>query len=231
MGIYYTRQCPFGELFDNGLSRKKTRTHTGEDFWISVLILLNRQQWRRWDEQAAQFMNIPTQSGGRCSSNVNGALSDATRRPSPWDWHCVSCNCPEWVSVVSASAGGDISSQGQREGTDLQTNRGPVSQTPSAGRSSISHTSLARPEEKTTGLEPAQNYRVTNTHTHTFKKGVRETERPWPVHSPRKAPNAKALNKYSLQRNDSSTLWNKHIVAIPGLTINPSQICNLFGTS
>lgn len=46
------------------------------------------------------------------------------------------------VSLVSVSTGDDISSQGQGEERYLQTNHSSVSQTLSAGHSSMSHTPL-----------------------------------------------------------------------------------------
>lgn len=112
----------------------------------------------------------------------------------PWDWHCVSCNCPMSVSLVSVSTGDDISSQGQGEERYLQTNHSSVSQTLSAGHSAMSHTPLTpnveekkKKRKKELGwsqFKTAGLHICTNTHAHTER--VREAERPWPDQSPQK---------------------------------------------
>lgn len=68
---------------------------------------------------------------------------------------------------------------------------------PSAGHSSISYTPLTPPGEKSTGLEPIPNYRVTNTH-----KTETETETDLDLLILPQSLNAKVLipNKYSLQK-------------------------------
>lgn len=83
------------------------------------------------------------------------------------------------VSLVSVSTGDDISSQGQGEERYLQTNHSSVSQTLSAGHSSMSHTPLTpnveegkKKRKKRTVLEQTRNCRATHMHidAHTQKE-------------------------------------------------------------
>lgn len=93
----------------------------------------NDKQWRQSqrhkdEERAVRLwsMSIPAYRG---RFKCGGRSWLCYTMNIPRDWHCVSCNCPESASPLSVSAGGDISSQGRREGRHLQTNRRPVCQT------------------------------------------------------------------------------------------------------
>lgn len=100
----------------------------------------------------------------------------------PWDWHCVSCNCPECASLVSFSAGGDISSQRQRKGRYLQTNHCPVSQT------SISWSQLHRLHSSYSSWGE-KHWAGANSKLQGYKHTQdrdRDRDRPWPAHSPPK---------------------------------------------